>query len=133
MNGNFSNSFSIQSNWVPRCDDAFWFIEDKGSGLISMDSKRVERPQSRFCIGFHQDGKLSVQTCTRIKDYKKFYFYPYIAMTSAFFLLLTVIVYTAYPKGGLSDGRAIFHKRHNKLEYQLHESFLSSRHCLNLD
>ena len=76
-----------------------------------MDSKRVEEPQSRFCIGFHQDGNLSVQTCTRIKDDKKFYFYPYIAMTSAFFLLLTVIVYTAYPKGGLSDGRSIFNER----------------------
>ena len=76
--------------------------------MITMDSKRVEEPQSRFCIGFHQDGNLSVQTCTRIKEDKKFYFYPYVVMTSAFFLLLTVIVYTAYPKGGLSDGRALW-------------------------
>ena len=107
-NRNLSWSFSIQSNWAPRCDDVFWFTEDKESGLISMNSKRVEGPQSRFCIGFHQDGNLSVQTCTRIKEYKKFYFYPYIVMTSAVFLLLTVIVYTAYPKGGLSDGRALW-------------------------
>ena len=38
--------------------------------MITMNSKRVEAPQSRFCIGFHQDGNLSVQTCTRIMDDK---------------------------------------------------------------
>ena len=50
----------------PRCDDAFWFTEDEESGLIRMDSKRVEDPQSTFCIGFHQDGNLSVQGCNSI-------------------------------------------------------------------
>ena len=83
-----------------RCDDAFWFTEGEVGGAIEMDSEQVEGPQSNFCIGFHQNGTLSVEACTRIEGYNKFKFYPYILLLSAFFLLLTVIVYTAYPKGG---------------------------------
>ena len=94
----------------PRCDDAFWFTKDDG-GVIEMDSEQVEGPQNNFCIGFHQNRTLSVEACTRIEGYNKFKFYPYILLLSAFFLLLTVIVYTAYPKGGMTDGRKLLHSR----------------------
>ena len=39
-----------------------------------------------------------IEVCTRKKDNSKFDFYPYILLTSAFFLLLCVIVYTFFPK-----------------------------------
>ena len=41
---------------------------------------------------------MTINVCTRIKDKKKFYFYPYILLVSAFFLLLSIIVYTFFPK-----------------------------------
>ena len=39
-----------------------------------------------------------IQVCTRIKNDMKFSFYPYILLFSAFFLLLSIIVYTFFPK-----------------------------------
>ena len=101
-----------------RCDDAFWFTQDEeGGGVIQMDSEQVEGPQNNFCIGFHQNRTLSVEACTRIEGYNKFKFYPYILLLSAFFLLLTVIVYTAYPKGGVSEGRGQIIYKHLKCHY----------------
>ena len=41
---------------------------------------------------------MKIQVCTRKKDDAKFNFYPYILLTSAFFLLLVVIVYAVFPK-----------------------------------
>ena len=41
---------------------------------------------------------MKIQVCTRKNDDAKFSFYPYILLTSAFFLLLVVIVYAVFPK-----------------------------------
>ena len=41
---------------------------------------------------------MKIQVCTRKNDDAKFNFYPYILLTSAFFLLLVVIVYAVFPK-----------------------------------
>ena len=91
-----------------RCNDAFWFPGSEDfDGLMEVDSEQLEGPQSNFCLGFHQNVTLSVEACTRIKGHNKFKFYPYILLLSAFCLLLTVVVYTAYPKGGIPDGRWI--------------------------
>ena len=39
-----------------------------------------------------------VEVCTRKKNNAKFDYYPYILLLSAFFLLLSVIVYAFFPK-----------------------------------
>ena len=41
---------------------------------------------------------MTIDVCTRIKNNAKFSFYPYILLLSAFFLLLSIIVYTFFPK-----------------------------------
>ena len=48
-----------------------------------------------FCL---EQEAMKIQVCTRKNDDAKFNFYPYILLTSAFFLLLVVIVYAVFPK-----------------------------------
>ena len=41
---------------------------------------------------------MMIEVCTRNRNNAKFNFYPYILLFSAFFLLLSVIVYAFFPK-----------------------------------
>ena len=72
--------------------------DPEDDSAIRLDSLQLEGPQSAFCLDFHQDRTISAVACTRVEGFNKFSFYPYILLVSAFFLLLTVAVYTAYPK-----------------------------------
>ena len=81
-------------------------------------------PQVNFCLLFYPDrSAVGANACTASRDAAKFEFFPYLMTISAFFLLVTVGVYTLYPK--IMTSKVHLLRRHFAVNMLLAYVFLS--------
>jgi hypothetical protein len=54
-----------------RCNDKFWFVKDDDN-RVKIDSQQLEDPQDNYCLGFHYNGTITVEVCTKKMENNKF-------------------------------------------------------------